>query len=108
MSWDAFAYPHRVSIRARRRGGGMGGGHAPARTVRAEVRDEQRLVRNIDGAEVVSSTQVTVALDVVAPVESLVTVWPGTSAEREAQVLSVARDDNRDVDLDSFQTLSLQ
>lgn len=107
MSWDdPFWYPRTVSIRNALPAGGMGTGYGTARTVRAEVKDEQRLVRNSAGAEVVSSSSVTVPIGEHVPVGSLVTVWPGTSREREAEVLAVSVDDNVD-DLDSFLVLSL-
>lgn len=109
MTWESFFYPHRVTIRAAVAGGGMGGGHAdPVPNVAAEVDDTQRLVRTTDAREVVSSTQVTVPLDTHVPVGSLVTVWPGTSRQRESVVLAVAADDNTDSDLDSFLVLSLE
>jgi len=107
VTWDDFFYPHKVKVRDLSAVGGMGSRYSQPRTVAAEVKDEQRLVRNVDGAEVVSSTQVTVPLSTVVPIGSLVTVWPGTSSEREAEVLAVGRDDNGDTDLDSFLVLSL-
>ena len=106
--WDSFFYPHKINVRTARRAGGMGAGHNAERpAVPAEVRDEQRLVRNLDGQEVVSSTQVTVPLSEEIPVGSLVTLWPNTSSQREAEVLAVGRDENGDTDLDSFLVLSL-
>ncbi|WP_104084245.1 hypothetical protein [Cryobacterium sp. Y11] len=108
MSWDdPFWYPHTVSVRNKLPSGGMGAGYSDPRTIRAEVKDEQRLVRNSAGAEVVSSSSVTVPISEHVPVGSLVTVWPGTSREREAEVLAVSADDNGDTDLDSFLVLSL-
>ena len=107
MTWDdAFWYPHAVGIRNVRPAGGMGTSYDAARTVKAEVKDEQRLVRNSAGAEVVSSSSVTVPIAEHVPVGSLVTVWPGTSRAREAEVLAVSADENGD-DLDSFLVLSL-
>ena len=108
MTWGGFFLPHTVSVRALTSSGGMGSTYAAAATFAAEVRDEQRIVRNSAGAEVVSSSQVTVPLDPMVPLGSLVTVWPGTSREREAEVLAVSANDNSDdVDLDSFLVLSL-
>lgn len=107
MAWPAFFYPHTVQVRDYRAGGGMGGGFAASRTLDAEVKDERRLIRDRDGAEVVSSSQVTVALGSNVPLGSLVTVWAGTAAEREATVLQVGRDDNTDSLLDSFEVLYL-
>ncbi|MFD4957145.1 hypothetical protein [Microbacterium sp. NPDC058389] len=109
-TWDEFFYPHTVSIRARVGGGSLGSRYAAAHDVSAEVLDEQQLVRDRDGQEVVSSTRVTVPLDTNAPVGSLVTVWPGAGAgvTREAEVLAVARDDNGDDPLDSHLVLRLK
>ncbi|POH63631.1 MULTISPECIES: hypothetical protein [Cryobacterium] len=109
MSWDdPFWYPHTVSIRNARPAGGMGTGYAVARTVKAEVKDEQRLVRTADGREVVSSSSVTVPIGEHVPVGSLVTVWPGASRQREAEVLAVGTNENGLDDLDSFLVLSLK
>ena len=108
MSWDGeFWYPHTVSIRNAQPAGGMGSGYGTARTIRAEVKDEQRLVRTADGSEAVSSSSVTVAISEHVPVRSLVTVWPGTARQREAEVLAVSADENGDDGLDSFLVLSL-
>ena len=108
MSWDdPFFYPHKVSIRNSRPAGGMRTAYADARDARAEVKDEQRLVRTADGREVVSSSQVSVPIGEHVPVGSLVTVWPGTPREREAEVLAVGTNENED-DLDSFLVLSLK
>lgn len=110
MSWDDddFFYPHTVSIRNARPRGGTGVTYAEARDVRAEVRDEQQLVRGADGHEIVSSSQVSVPIGEHVPVGSLVTVWPGTARAREAEVLAVAANENGNFDLDSFLVLSLK
>ena len=109
MSWDdPFFYPHTVSIRNALAAGGMGTGYGTARTVRGEVKDEQRLVRNSAGSEVVSSSSVTVPISEHVPVGSLVTVWPGTGRAREAEVLAVGANENGVDDLDSFLVLSLK
>jgi hypothetical protein len=109
VSWeDPFWYPHTVSIRSARPAGGMGTGYGAARPVKSEVKDEQRLVRTADGREVVSSSSVTVPIAEHVPVGSIVTVWPGTSREREAEVLAVGVDENGVDDLDSFLVLSLK
>lgn len=95
MSWPAsFFFPHTVQVRDEDGGGSMGPSHSRPRSVRAEVKDEQRLIRTADGSEVVSSTTVTVPLDANVAPGALMTVWPGTSAEREASVLAVAREEN--------------
>jgi hypothetical protein len=108
VSWDDdFFYPHTVSVRNVRAAGGVGVRYEDARDVRAEVKDEQRLVRNADGNEVVSSSSVTVPDTEHVPVGSLVTVWPGKARGREAEVLAVRTDENED-DLDSFLVLYLK
>lgn len=108
MSWDGFFLPHTVRVRALAGVGGMGAVHAAPVSVSAEVKDQQTLVRSAAGSEVVSSSQVTVPLEAVVPVGSLVTVWLGLPAERESEVIAVAANDNTDdPDLDSFQVLYL-
>lgn len=91
MSWPAFFWPHTVQVRDVVTRGGLGTGHGTPRTIPAEVKDEQQLVRDRDGAEVVSSTNVTVRLDAPVTLGALVTVWAGTDAEREATVLRIGR-----------------
>ncbi|TFD09819.1 hypothetical protein E3T26_14420 [Cryobacterium sp. TMT1-21] len=109
MSWaDPFWYPHTVSIRNAHPSGGMGTGYDVARTVKAEVKDEQRLIRAASGSEVVSSSSVTVPIGEHVPVGSLVTVWPGKTRAREAVVLAVSADENGIDDLDSFLVLFLK
>ncbi len=111
MSWlSKFLSPHTVSVRAYLGRTGTGYSYADAREVAAEVKDDKRLVRDASGAEVVSSTQVTVDLDEVIPIRSLVTVWIGVAgATREAEVIAIERADNRDVPgLSSHQVLSLK
>ncbi|WHP18834.1 hypothetical protein [Cellulomonas sp. ES6] len=107
MTWGAFWYPHSVSIRDRAAAGGMGSTYGPPRTVSAEVIDEQTIVRDADGREVVSSTRVTLALPEHVPLGSLVTVWPGQPYEREARVLSAAVSPN-DPPLDAHLLLRLE
>lgn len=94
MSWgDAFWLPHTVQVRDIKRTGAGPQPGAP-RELRAEVLDEQAIVRDASGEELVSSTRVTVALDANVAPGALVTVWAGTTAAREAVVLSVSRDVN--------------
>lgn len=107
MTWGAFWYPHTVSIRDLTGTGGMGDTFGPARTVPAEVLDEQTLVRDADGREVVSSTRVTLALPEHVPLGSLVTVWPGQPYERQARVLTAAVNAN-EPPLDTFLLLRLE
>jgi len=85
----------------------MGTSYGTARTVAAEVIDEQTLVRDADGREVVSSTRVTLALPEHVPLRSLVTVWPGQPYEREARVLSAAVNPH-DPPLDAHLVLRLE
>lgn len=106
--WGALFYPHVVSVRDRLGAGSVGVRYGPPRTLSAEVLDEQQLVRDRDGQEVVSSTRVTVPLDANVAVGALVTVWAATSAEREAEVLAVGRDDNGATPLDSHLVLRLK
>lgn len=108
MSWGPFFYPHQVTVRNRAAGGGMGSSYSPSRTLAAEVKDTQTLVRNEDGREVVSSTQVTLPLPEHVPLGSLVTVWPGTTRQREARVLATSANPNDDGLLDNYLLLSLE
>lgn len=107
MSWGKFFYPHTVLVKDRVAGGGMGATFAAARELDAEVKDEQQLVRTDDGSQAVSSAQVTLPLPEHVPLGSLVTVWPGTPAERQSTVLAVDRHENAPP-LDSFVVLSLK
>lgn len=107
MAWGAFWYPHQISIRDLTGSGGMGTTYGSPRTVAAEVLDEQTLVRDADGREVVSSTRVTLPLPEHVPLGSLVTVWPGEPYEREAEVLSAAVNPN-DPPLDAHLVLRLK
>ncbi|WHE35153.1 hypothetical protein [Microbacterium sp. BDGP8] len=98
---------HSAVVRAKRRGGGMGGGgYADPRTVRAWVVDEQQTVIGADAVEVISSTQVSLDIDEDIPQGSLVTVWSGAPNEREAVVLAISV--FRHERLPSFQTLHLK
>ncbi|ERG63535.1 hypothetical protein L332_03595 [Agrococcus pavilionensis RW1] len=107
MSWGGFFYPHTVIVRDRRQVAGMGSTLGEPRTLRAEVKDEAQLVRDASGAEVVSSSQVTVPLDANVAPGAQVTLWPGTPQERTAGVLNVARNENA-APLDSFLLLTLK
>lgn len=96
MSWaDPFWFPHSVTIRPMRGGGGMGTRPGDPTPSAAEVIDKRELVRDANGREVVSSTRVTVPLDTDVALGSLVTVWPADpAARREATVLQIGRDEN--------------
>lgn len=109
MSWDdPFFWPHKVTVRDMRSGGGMGPRLGDPRELVAEVIDEHRLVRTADNREVVSSTRVTVPLDSAVQVGSQVTVWPGRPNARTATVLAVSYEDNGDPDLGSQLVVSLE
>lgn len=107
MSWGAFFYPHTVRVKDRLGTGSMGPIWGAARSLAAEVKDKQTLVRDTDGREVVSSTQVTVPLPAAVPLGSLVTVWPGLPQERESRVLSSSLNPNEDP-LDTYLLLWLE
>lgn len=109
MSWDnPFFWPHEVQVRPLLPGGGYGprlGELGPR--IRAEVADQQRLVRGVDGVQVPSSARVTVPIDTVAPLGSEVTIWPGTVRARTAAVIATSLEDNG-APLGSQLVLSLQ
>jgi hypothetical protein len=98
--------PHEVTVRALTGSGGMGDTFADPVTVPAFVVDERVLVRDASGDEVTSSTQVHLGFDVVAPPESLVTVWPGVVGERESTVITSSRAAHPR--LPAYQTLALK
>jgi hypothetical protein len=102
-----FWFPHQVRVRPLLGAGGMHESHGPEVSAAAEVKDKTELIRDADGSQTVSSSQVTVPLDTVAPVGSFVTVWPGTPSERKSRVIATSRNEN-DPDLDSFQILYLK
>lgn len=109
MTDDPFFYPHRVLVRDYEGRTGTGLSWGEPREIPAEVNDEQKLVRDSSGIEVVSSTQVTVPLDAAVPVRSYVNAWPDVTPAREAEVIAVERNENTDApDLDSFLVLSLK
>lgn len=95
---------HTVTVRPYEGTGGMGPVFGAPVSVAAFVLEESKLVRDASAAEVVSSTQVYCAFDVVAPPGSKVTVWPGESFEREAEVITAA---HAHWQRRSFQTLNL-
>ena len=71
------------------------------------VKDEQLVVRDIDGSEVISNSQVTVAVTEQVKPGALVTVWPGAAGERTAKVIRIDRHDDLPP-LPSFLVLSLE
>lgn len=97
--------PHVVKVRDLLEDTGMGTTYRDARDVDAFAEDEQKVVRNRDGAEIVSTSQVHVNFDEVIPIGSLVTVWPGLPGERDAEVLAIGR--HHAPGWPAFQTLSL-
>jgi len=98
--------PHEVVVRARDGSGGMGDTYAASVTAPAFVVEAVVLVRDSDGAEVVSSAQVHLGFDVAAPPGSLVTVWPGIAGEHESTVITSLRAAHPR--LPAFQTLALK
>lgn len=101
---DEFT-PHTVRVRDFLEDTGMGSSYDEPREVAAFAEDEQKIVRNRDGAEVVSTSQVHVNFAEAIPLGSLVTVWPGMPGEREAEVLAIGR--HQADGWPAFQTLSL-
>lgn len=95
MTWpDDFFFPDVIDVQDHLGTGSMGDRFGVKRRLSAETIDVQQLVRGPDGREVVSSSRVTVPIVSAVPVGSIVTVWPGGTAEREARVLRVGRDEN--------------
>jgi len=98
--------PHTVTIKPLLGSGGLGPvWGAVVADVPALVVEGAQLVRGADAQEVVSSAQVTVHFDVVAPPGSEVTVWAGTSKERTATVITASGAPHPT--LPSFLTLAL-
>lgn len=62
----------------------------PTDPVRAAVDDQETLVRNSAGAEVVSATTVLLDLENWVSAGSKVTVWPGMPQQRTAKVITSA------------------
>ncbi len=105
---DDFFFPHSVTIVEP--GGRTSVGVKPGQTHtrRAEVKDEQQLVLDDQGHEVVSNTQVTIPLEHACPLGSEVTVWEGTPRKRTSTVLAIGTNDNRGTRLPSFVVLHLK
>ncbi|TDL43836.1 hypothetical protein [Microbacterium oleivorans] len=106
MRLPDYFTPHTVEIRPLKSGGGMGGGYGQPRTVRAWVVDEQQTVATAVDSETLSSGTVSIEIDEVVPLGSLVTVWKGRPRQREAAVISVETFDHER--LPSYQTLYLK
>lgn len=58
------------------------------------VEDVVEVVTDQSGAEVVSSGRVHFSFEDAPPVNSFITVWPGTAFERKAVVVKVSRFDH--------------
>lgn len=97
--------PHTVTVKPRTGSGGFGPAYGEPFIVSAIVEEGSRLVRDADGAEVVSSARVHCGFDVVVPVGSMVTVWSGTARERVSAVLTAVGSEHPAVP--GYQTLSL-
>lgn len=84
--------PHEIVVKIKTGDGAYGPIHAdPERLDSVRVEDKIRMVRTRDGREVVSTATVWLRPEHGhVSVGSLVTVWPGTEREREAEVLAVA------------------
>ena len=65
--------------------------HSPETGDGVYVEDAREVVVDASGTEVVSETRVHMSFEDAPPVQSLVTVWPGTAFEREAPVVKVSR-----------------
>lgn len=98
--------PHTVKILPLVGSGGLGDVWGDPVTAPAMVEDGTRMVRTASAGEVVSTTRVHCEFAVVAPVGSRVTIWPGTSRERESRVLAVFGSDHPNVP--GHQTLALE
>lgn len=101
MPLPNWSQPHTATIRALVGSGGMGSTYADAVTVPCFAEDEHRLVRDRDGEERVSSSQITLGFDVAAPVGSLVSVW----GLPEREVIAIGR--HEAPGWPAYQTLSL-
>ena len=97
--------PHMVTVKPLTGSGGLGPVYGSPFAVPAMVEEGSRLVRDADGAEVVSSARVHCGFDVVVPVGSMVTVWSGTARERVSAVLTAVGSEHPAVP--GYQTLSL-
>lgn len=67
---------------------------------RAQIQSSNRLVRDSQGAQVVSSTSVFLDPEHDIPVGSVMTVWAGMTKQRECTVIT--RFDDQDPDLPEF------
>ena len=97
--------PHMVTVKPLTGSGGLGPVYGSPFAVPAMVEEGSRLVRDADGAEVVSSARVHCGFDVVVPVGSMVTVWAGTGRERVSEAISV--DGSEHPLVPGYQTIAL-
>lgn len=63
----------------------------PRRIQRAMTKDGRRMVRNPEGDQVPSNSQVLIDPEHLIPTNSMVTVWPGTPHQRRAKLVAVER-----------------
>jgi len=92
---DSFL-PHTVLIRPLTGSGGAGPVYGSQVPAEAFIEDVREVVRDQNGAEVVSDTRVHVRPETLVPVGSKVTVWAGTTDEREAKVVKADHFDRPD------------
>lgn len=84
--------PHTVRVRPFEGVAGAGAIHGGQYTLpHVYVEDAREVIRASDGTEVVSSTRVICNFDDAPAEKSLITVWPGTSFEREAVAERISR-----------------
>lgn len=97
--------PHTVTVKPLTGSNGFGPAYGAPFIVPAIVEEGARLVRNPDGAEVVSTVRVHCGFDVNVPVGSTVTVWAGTGRERVSEAISV--DGSEHPLVPGYQTIAL-
>lgn len=88
----AYWLPHTVTVRPFEGVGGDGPIYgAPTSQNRVYVEDVREVVIDSSGVEVVSNTRFLCDFAAAPADQSLVTVWPDTTFEREALVVKVSR-----------------
>lgn len=93
-----------ITVEAYAGAGPHGPTYAAAQTVRAIVERKRRLVRNSEGAEVISETTVRMQLGTTCPPESRVTLADGT----QSFVVTSGTHDGRALPVPSHMELALQ
>lgn len=101
MNIPSHFQPHTMTIRAYLGSGGMGAVYADPVDAECFAEDEVKLVRDRDGHEVVSSSQITCAFEPAWPTGSLVSVWGAP----EREVIATGR--HEAPGWPAYQTLSL-